>query len=183
MMKTILAGTLALAVCGAGLALAQQASQETQQGTQQGTQSAPRPAGPRWQPSPEDTAAFADARIAAFKAGLKLTAEQDRHWPAVEAAVRELAAQRADRVKERADRRAERRAARASGNTSPRPDAIERLRRGADAMSTRAAALKRLADAAEPLYRSLDDGQKRRFGILLRMGGDRMRGHWRQRAG
>ena len=33
------------------------------------------------------------------------------------------------------------------------------------------AGLKKLADASEPLYKSLDDGQKRRFGALLRMGG------------
>ena len=38
-------------------------------------------------------------------------------------------------------------------------------------MTTRAASLKKLADAAEPLYKSLDDGQKRRFAVLLRMGG------------
>jgi hypothetical protein len=50
------------------------------------------------------------------------------------------------------------------------PDAIARLRRGADMMTTRAAALTRLADAAEPLYKSLDDGQKHRFEMLLRMG-------------
>ena len=51
------------------------------------------------------------------------------------------------------------------------PDAIGRLRQGADAMTARAAGLKKLADAAEPLYKSLDDGQKRRFAMLLRMGG------------
>jgi hypothetical protein len=169
MMKAILAGTVALAVAGAGLAFAQQQ-------TPQQTPS-------RWQPSAEDISAFTDARIAGLKAGLKLTAEQEKDWPAVEAAIRDLARQRADRMKERADRAAERRNARASGTEPPRPDAIERLRRGADSMTVRAAAIKRLADAAEPLYKSLDDSQKRRFGILLRMGGgDGMRGRWQRRA-
>ncbi len=61
---------------------------------------------------------------------------------------------------------------------------IARLRQGADAMTTRAASLKKLADAAEPLYKSLDDGQKRRFAVLLRMGGrsGAGHGHWQRRA-
>ena len=43
-------------------------------------------------------------------------------------------------------------------------------------MTTRATGLKKLADASEPLYKSLDDGQKRRFSMLLRMGGRPGRG-------
>jgi hypothetical protein len=35
-------------------------------------------------------------------------------------------------------------------------------------LTARAAALRRLADAEKPLYQSLDDAQKRRFGIALR---------------
>jgi hypothetical protein len=38
--------------------------------------------------NPEDRAAFADARIAAVHAGLKLNADQEKLWPPVEAAVR-----------------------------------------------------------------------------------------------
>jgi hypothetical protein len=181
MMKRILAGTVALTLVGAGLALAQQSAQQGQQpGVQQQT---PQRAATRWRPSAEDISAFTDARIAGLKAGLKLTAEQEKNWPAVETAVRDLAKQRAERMKARADRRAERREARASGNLSTRPDAIERLRSRAEAMTTRAASIKRLADAAEPLYQSLDDGQKRRFAMMLRMGGrDGIRGRWQRRA-
>ena len=51
-----------------------------------------------------------------------------------------------------------------------RPDAIARLRLGADMMTERAAGLKKLANAAEPLYKSFDEGQKHRFGMLMRMG-------------
>jgi zinc resistance-associated protein len=174
MMKTILAGAVALTLAGAGLGFAQQDAQP-------GAQPTPQQDAPRWRPSAEDMSALTDARIAGFKAGLKLNAEQERHWPAVETAVRELAQQRAGRMKERADRRAERREARASGNVPARPDMIERLRRGADAMTTRGAGLKRFADAAAPLYDSLDDSQKRRFAMLLRMGrGDGMRGRWQR---
>ena len=173
MMKKVLAGTIALTLAGAGLALAQQTSPREMRGSRLST---------------EDVAAFADARIAGLKAGLKLTAEQEKNWPAVEAAIRDLAKDRADRMKERADRMATRREARRGGADNaqqpPGPDALARLRQGADAMTARAAGLKKLADAAEPLYKSLDDGQKRRFGMLLRMGGrpGGGAGHWQRRA-
>ena len=40
--------------------------------------------------SPEDMSAFVDARIAALRAGLKLSTEQERLWPPVEEAIRGL---------------------------------------------------------------------------------------------
>ena len=50
--------------------------------------------------------------------------------------------------------------------------------------TSRGTALKKLADAAGPLYKSLDDGQKHRFMVLARLGG-RQFGHghhgWRGR--
>jgi hypothetical protein len=163
MLKTFLAGTTALAIAGATLAYAQQGSAEFQRV-------------PHWRPSAEDIAAFGDARIAALHAGLKLTAEQEKNWPAVESALRDLAKQRSERF-----------AARASVD---RPkDPIERLNLRAEAMGQRAASLKKLADAAGPLYKSLDDGQKHRFMALARFGGREaggFRGHdgfggWHQR--
>ena len=51
--------------------------------------------------NPEDRAAYADARIAAVHAGLKLTADQEKLWPPVEAAVREFAKLRIDRANAR----------------------------------------------------------------------------------
>ena len=169
--KTLAAGTIALMLAGAGIALAQNADRPMRE--MRG-----------WRPNAEDMAAFTDARIAALKAGLKLTPEQEKNWPAVETALRDLAKQRADRIKAFADRMNERREARRSGNAAPAPDAIARLRQGADAMDTRAAGLKKLADAAEPLYKSLDGGQKHRFAMLLRMGarGGEFRHHWMRRA-
>ena len=47
--------------------------------------------------SPEDRAAFLDARIAALKAGLELNADQEKNWPPLELAMRDLAKQRAER--------------------------------------------------------------------------------------
>src|SRR5258707_3424259 len=51
--------------------------------------------------NPEDRAAFADARIAAVHAGLKLNADQEKLWPPVEAAVKEFAKLRIDRANAR----------------------------------------------------------------------------------
>src|SRR5579872_5200250 len=51
--------------------------------------------------SPEDRAAMLDARIAAVHAGLKLTPDQDKLWPPVEAAVRDFAKLRMDRANAR----------------------------------------------------------------------------------
>ena len=53
--------------------------------------------------SAEDRAAFADARIAAVHAGLKLSADQEKLWPAVESAVRDLVKLRLDRANARAN--------------------------------------------------------------------------------
>ncbi len=48
-------------------------------------------------------------------------------------------------------------------------DPVARLRERADNMATSAAAMKKIADAADPLYKTLDDGQKRRLAILTHM--------------
>ena len=154
MLKYVLAGTTALAIAGGSLAYAQKG-----------------PDGPkgaeRWRPTAQDMAAFGDARIAALKAGLKLTPEQEKNWPAVETAMQDLAKQRSERF-----------AARASADKPKDP--IERMSARAEAMTQRGEALKKLADAAGPLYKSLDEGQKHRFMVLARLGGERhgwRRGH------
>ena len=114
--------------------------------------------------SPEDRAAFADARIAAVHAGLKLNAEQEKLWPPIETAVREFAKLRIDRANARMTAR---------DSDAPRPDPVTRLRERADNMAASAAAMKKIADAADPLYKTLDDGQKRRLAILTGMGSHR----------
>ena len=154
MLKTILAGATALAIAGGSLAYAQKG-----------------PEGPkgaeRWRPTAQDIAAFGDARIAALKAGLKLTPDQEKNWPAVETALRDMAKQRSERF-----------AARASADKPTDPS--ERMSVRAQAMTQQGEALKKLADAAGPLYKSLDDGQKHRFMVLARLGGERgWRGHER----
>lgn len=145
MLKAILAGAVALTIGGVSVVSAQTA--------------------PRAGLTSEDAQAFVDARLAGIRAGLKLKPEQEKNWPAVETAVRELAKERIARMQER---RAQREARR--NDSSPREprDGIEMLRKRADMLTARAAGFKRLADAAEPLYRSLDEGQKRRLHVLTR---------------
>jgi hypothetical protein len=121
--------------------------------------------------SASDMSAFADARIAALKAGLTLNAEQEKLWPPVESALRDNAKKRVARFENfRAEREKQ------AGPVDP----IARMRRGAEFMTERGAELKRLADAAQPLYDKLDEAQKNRLGILMRAG---MRGHGMQRHG
>lgn len=153
MWKAVVAGAVALTIGGASLVYAQM-------GPRHGRMSA------------EDAQAFVDARIAGVKAGLKLTPEQEKNWPAVEAAVRDLAKERIAKMEERRAKREANRDARRDdkGPRADRPerDGIAMLRERADALSARAAAFKRLADASEPLYKSLDPDQKRRLHMLTR---------------
>jgi zinc resistance-associated protein len=155
MWKTVLAGTTALAIAGASFAFADQGP-----GRPDHMQ--------RWQHhrhmSAADIAAFSDARIAALHAGLELTPDQEKNWPAVESALHALAKQRVDRIEARK-------------TAQPAADPVARLSRRADALEARGTVLKKLADAAGPLYQSLDEAQKHRFAMLARL--DRLRfGHW-----
>jgi len=148
MLKTVLAGTTALVIAGTSLVYAQPKPDAPPRGPAETSQ--------RWKPSAEDMGAFADARIASIRAGLKLTAEQEKNWPAMETALREVSKQRADRFAARA-------------NADRPTDPVQRLAMRADAMTQNGTALKKLADAAGPLYQSLDEGQKRRFVALARL--------------
>src|SRR6185295_15311427 len=115
--------------------------------------------------SAEDRAAFADARIAAVHAGLKLTADQEKLWPPVEAAVKEFAKLRIDRANARMNPPKD-------DSSQQKPDdPVARLRDRAEDMAATAAAMKKIAEAADPLYKTLDDGQKRRLAVLTRFGG------------
>jgi len=107
--------------------------------------------------SAADVSAFADARIAALKAGLELTPDQVKNWPPFEQAVRDMVQLRIQRIQ-----------ARQSGDQQP-TSPFDRMERRADNMSMASAALKKVADAGAPLYQSLDDTQKARFMQLARI--------------
>jgi zinc resistance-associated protein len=143
MWKTVAAGLTALAIAGGSMVYAQQ------RGDGRGH-------APHWRPSAEDISAFTDARIAGFKAGLRLTADQEKNWPALETALRDFAKLRSERFSAYA--------------SADRPkDPVERLRLRADAMTQMGSSLKAIADAEAPLYQSLDDSQKHRFAIFAHM--------------
>src|ERR1019366_4613089 len=163
MKKILLAGVAAIAIAGSSLAYAQHQEWFHHE-----------------RMSPEDRAAFADARIAAVKAGLKLTPDQEKLWPPVEAAVRDFAKLRIDRANARMNaQRDDLQDAQKQDSQNP-GDPVARLRDRADTMATTAAAMKRIADTADPLYKTLDDGQKRRLAILTHMEGG-FGGGWRHR--
>ncbi|WP_020174369.1 Spy/CpxP family protein refolding chaperone [Methyloferula stellata] len=104
--------------------------------------------------SPADRAAFLDARVAALHAGLTLTPDQEKLWPPVETALRGAAQTMADRRK--------------IWHDEPRPaDPVQFLKRVSEGALARGEALKKLADAAGPLYATLSDEQKHRLPILL----------------
>ena len=184
MKKALLAGVAALAIAGSTAVYAQHRPWFHTQSRM----------------SPEDRGAFTDARIAAVKAGLKLSPDQDKLWPPLESAVRDFAKLQIERANARmntrqertdSDRRSRRDETReADAERGGRDfDPVARLRERAETMGTTAAALKRIADAADPLYKTLDEGQKRRLAILTHMqrrfGGDEGRRpeFWRDRDG
>lgn len=141
MWKTLVAGTTMLMMAGSSFAFAQQP--------------APADRPHHMQLTADDIAAFADARLAALKTALKLTPAQEKNWPAVEQALRDISKARSAR----------RQARESAGQQT---DPIERLHGRADALTARAEALRRLADAEKPLYQSLDEAQKRRFALAFR---------------
>jgi len=150
MWKTVLAATTVLAIASSTAAYSQRMDHR-------------HGAFRRGPPTAEEMQAFADARLAALKAGLSLTEQQAANWPAFEQAAREVQKLRIDRMKTQAERRNEP----AAESANP----ADRLRRRGTAMADSGAALKKLGDAMDTLYKSLDDNQKRRFAALSRMGG------------
>lgn len=111
----------------------------------------------------------ADAQIAKFKADLRLTPEQDKHWGSVQGELHDTAVRRTERFTRLHEQR--------SVAEPNRPDDLHRrgrdgkgsvdivafLRDRADAMTTRADDMRRFADAAGPLYADLDRDQRRLF--------------------
>lgn len=168
MRKTIIAGAAVLALAGSTAVYAQHRHGDWQHGDMRHGQS---------RMNPEDRLAFVDARIAAVKAGLKLTPDQDKLWPSIESAVRDFAKARIEARIDRANASADQQSQQQQQNP------VDRLRERADRMTTIGASLKRIADAADPLYKTLDEGQKRRLAFLTHMGGHRFGEGWRERFG
>jgi len=107
----------------------------------------------------------AAARIAKMKVDLNLTADQEKNWSGFASAMQDFS-------KKQGDRRIAIRDARAQQQS--KFDVLDETRKSADAQIERSNDRKKLADAAQPLYTSLDEQQKQRFAEMI-FGGDRDR--------
>jgi hypothetical protein len=115
--------------------------------------------------SQADLDALTDARVNIVKSTLQLTADQERYWPAIENAIRQRAKDRQERL-QGAAQRTEGRAGAGPVETLQNRNPVEFMQRRAENLTQRAADLKKLADAWQPLYQTLTPEQKRRMAAL-----------------
>jgi hypothetical protein len=97
-----------------------------------------------------------DIRVGVIRAALQLTPEQEKLWPAVEEAIRARAETRYRRLAALGERMDQWRDA----------DPVQLYRQRADVLADRAAGLRKLADAWQPLYQSLTPDQKTRLRLV-----------------
>ena len=98
-----------------------------------------------------------EIRIDVVKNALQLSPEQAKYWPAIEEAIRaraEMRRQRVENVAERLD------------DSQPDVDFVKVMKNHAAVLTERGTALRRLADAWQPLYPTLNNAQKQRMRIL-----------------
>src|SRR5262244_1263628 len=112
-------------------------------------------------PSAADLKSLTDARVAMIKAALQLTSDQEKYWPAIEDAIRTRAKNRQARFERIAELR----------DSGPMEalherNPVELMQRRAASLSQRAADLKKVADAWEPLYKTLSEDQKKRMAFV-----------------
>jgi LTXXQ motif family protein len=101
----------------------------------------------------EQIVANSDAYIDRIKAELNLTPEQEKHWTAFNSAMHYLGHNGADRLNLRIAR----------AKRDPPDDIVDQMRNEAQFLNDRAVDQRNVADAAEPLFMSLDDKQKTIF--------------------
>jgi hypothetical protein len=101
----------------------------------------------------EQIVAGNDADIERIKTELNLTPEQEKNWSGFSSAMHYLGHNGADRLNLRIAR----------SKRDPPDDIVEQMRNEAQFLVDRAADQRNVADAAEPLYSSLDDKQKQVF--------------------
>ena len=101
----------------------------------------------------EQIVANSDANIERIKTELNLTPEQEKNWSGFSSAMHYLGHNGADRLNLRVAR----------AKRDPPDDIIEQMRNEAQFLIDRAQDQRNVADAAEPLFVSLDDKQKQIF--------------------
>ena len=100
-----------------------------------------------------------------IKAALQLTPEQQQLWPAVEEAIRARSDARFRRLSAFVERAGQWREV----------DPVQLYRQRADVLTERAAGLKKLADAWQPLYQTLTPDQKTRLRLVALRAAERVR--------
>jgi hypothetical protein len=146
MKRTLLAALFVSALSAPVLAVAAESDQQASRAE-------------RMQQWAADRETMLDAKLAGMKAGLGLTADQEKLWSPFESAVK-------DADKSRMDAMGQMMRMRAQGESMSPIDHLDAM---ADRLSQGAANIKKIADAAKPLYDSLDESQKHKFGMLGRM--------------
>jgi gas vesicle protein len=101
----------------------------------------------------EQIVANSDANIDRIKAELNLTPEQEKKWGPFNSAMHYLGHNGADRLNLRIER----------AKRDPADSIIEQMRNEAQFLDDRAVDQRNVADAAEPLFTTLDDKQKQTF--------------------
>ncbi|MGH6714134.1 MAG: Spy/CpxP family protein refolding chaperone [Bradyrhizobium sp.] len=101
----------------------------------------------------EQIVATSDANIERIKKSLNLTPEQEKNWAGFNSAMHYLGHNGADRLNLRIAR----------AKRDPPDDIIEQMRNEAQFLNDRAVDQRNVADAAEPLFASLDEKQKTTF--------------------
>ena len=107
----------------------------------------------------EDRQVMLDAKLAGMKAGLQLTPDQEKLWTPFESAVKDAAKARMEAMRQMMQ----------AHEQGERMSPIDHLEAMADHLSQGAEDVRKIADAAKPLYAGLDDLQKHKFGMLGRM--------------
>ena len=151
MLKIVVAGTTALFLTASPIANAQ-TSQTSSPATSERLNAT-------------DRNTLTDMRVDLVKAALQLTPEQEKYWPAVEAAIRAGAEDRKARIakiQETVGRRADESRIEVMRNRDP----IAFLQRRSQALAQRSADLDKLAEAWQPLYNTLSQEQRQRMAAL-----------------
>jgi hypothetical protein len=112
-------------------------------------------------PSAADLNSLTDMRVAVVKAALQLTSDQEKYWPPLEEAIRARSKNRIARLERVAELR-DNGPTDALGDRNP----VDFMQRRADLLIQRGNDLKKVADAWQPLYKTLSQDQKRRMAYV-----------------
>lgn len=121
-------------------------------------------------PGAADLNSMTDLRVNLVKAALQLTPDQEKYWPPLEEAIRARAKNRQARLERVAELR-DGGSMEALGDRNP----VDLMQRRADQLIQRGNDLKKVADAWQPLVKTLSPDQKKRVAFVTMVGVRAMR--------